>query len=749
MENDNHVKKDKIISDGKEKKHLRKKITQLKNSRSLQVNKLKISRDALASEKQDMKLTSRKLRDKNILLLKKENQLKGLRQRLRNLTVENINLKGELKKEKKLRYFEMKDHEVKMSTLKSNREQLENELVELGNKNRRLRETINYMETNPIQETENIELFDSEKGCFSTSTELCIHDLLNHSVAMDKVPKVIESVLKLCGKKSERLPSETTIRNINIRKMGLTQMQLSSTLPERPDMTLYSDETSKKGKKYTGYHLSDKGGNMYVLGLREMSDKSSKQTLATFKEILDDIDFVLGDSDQTVGHKILKNIRCTMSDQASTCKSFNELLTDYRSSILPSVQENWTQLTEREKSLCSRMYNFFCGLHILVNLAEVTSKTLQEFELKSEVTKKGAAAESGLVFNHSESGTVRLVRTACKAFTRGADEKSGAYRAFTDFLLSKGKNNKLVNFKGNRFNVLFLDSGLVFFYAQDICYFLDKVHGTPNGLLRSVFADCKCDEFLAGAKALGLLEKLITTPLWRLIESDTHILDMNMKYQHLVEFLDRMSENPASILDGSEKPFPDKTTAEADDTVHCNLLKEQDFDPLVNAILQCILSAWSSYLKHAVKDHLPGGVLAEAKNNDNITELTKSAQKHNKFAERIFGMLDHLVSKRPNATTLANEAFIAFSINKTSEWLESKDDAELQKLIKKGRKVGKQVKVKFNERIKEIQRKNIEVQKQKEAEKERKRVKALKEKEELTKEIEWFGLWQTKSTVIE
>ena len=74
-------------------------------------------------------------------------------------------------------------------------------------------------------------------------------------------------------KKIERLPSETIIRNIYIRKMGLTQMQLSSTLPEMPDMTLYSDETSKQGKKYTRYHLSDKGGNM--LGLREMSDKSS------------------------------------------------------------------------------------------------------------------------------------------------------------------------------------------------------------------------------------------------------------------------------------------------------------------------------------------------------------------------------------------------------------------------------------------------------------------------------------------
>ena len=57
-----------------------------------------------------------------------------------------------------------------MWALKSNCEELENELDELGKKNRRLRETINYMETNPIQETENIELIDSERFVESFSS---------------------------------------------------------------------------------------------------------------------------------------------------------------------------------------------------------------------------------------------------------------------------------------------------------------------------------------------------------------------------------------------------------------------------------------------------------------------------------------------------------------------------------------------------------------------------------------------------
>ena len=114
----------------------------------------------------------------------------------------------------------MNDHEVKMLALKSNCEELENELDELRNKNSRLRETINYMETNPLQETENIVLFDSEKGCFLTNTELCIRDLWNHSVAMDKIPKVIESVLKLCGKKLNAFQVRQSLETFILEKWG-------------------------------------------------------------------------------------------------------------------------------------------------------------------------------------------------------------------------------------------------------------------------------------------------------------------------------------------------------------------------------------------------------------------------------------------------------------------------------------------------------------------------------------------------
>ena len=115
VEKQNENQKEKLLVDGKEKKHLNKKIKQLQNSRALQLKKLKTANNTLNVEKQQSKVTSRNLRDKNILILKKEKQIKELRKRLGNLTVEANRLKGELKKERRLRNFEVNDCNVKIS----------------------------------------------------------------------------------------------------------------------------------------------------------------------------------------------------------------------------------------------------------------------------------------------------------------------------------------------------------------------------------------------------------------------------------------------------------------------------------------------------------------------------------------------------------------------------------------------------------------------------------------------------------
>ena len=65
-----------------------------------------------------------------------------------------------------------------------------------------------------------------------------------------------------------------------------------------------------------------------------------------------------------------------MSDRASTQKAFNTLLSQYRANILPLVINNWESLAENEQLSMSQMFHYFCGMHLLVNMAEHITKPL-------------------------------------------------------------------------------------------------------------------------------------------------------------------------------------------------------------------------------------------------------------------------------------------------------------------------------------------------------------------------------------
>ena len=68
--------------------------------------------------------------------------------------------------------------------------------------------------------------------------------------------------------------------------------------------------------------------------------------------------------------------------------------------------------------------------------------------------------------NKSEPGTIRLIRTACKAFSRHGSEKSGVYQHFTAFLkINNVPRNPLASFRGNRFNIAFYDAGAFYHIA--------------------------------------------------------------------------------------------------------------------------------------------------------------------------------------------------------------------------------------------------------------------------------------------
>ena len=55
--------------------------------------------------------------------------------------------------------------------------------------------------------------------------------------------------------------------------------------------------------------------------------------------------------------------------------------------------------------------------------------------------------------------------------------------------------------------------------------------GTLNCLLQAVLSDLQVSHFLAGARALGIIDKVITGPFWRHLESSTvSVLEMSDTY---------------------------------------------------------------------------------------------------------------------------------------------------------------------------------------------------------------------------
>lgn len=311
------------------------------------------------------------------------------------------------------------------------------------------------------------------------------------------------------------------------------------------------------------------------------------------------------------------------------------------------------------------MNNFFCSLHLLVNFATVCGEGLKKFEslyLKDHriQTDDESETESG-----TESGTIRLLRTSAKSFSRGVDEKNGVYKQFNTYLLMKKEDHvKFIRFTHNRFNVFFLLGHVTYFHRENIKHFLHSFHRCTNRLLSSVYQDICNPLLVAGSRALGIISKIITGPLWRNIECKTHILDINDTLTGLRSFLAEAKDDCSEVVTGKHLPFPEESCKIENDIVMAELFKPDETDVMtIQLVLQALFSCMLNLLDRQAADHLPGGKYF-SKPTD-ISAESKSVLKHNKLPEFFFGQLDFLLRYRPKASLLCNEAYLLYSHNKT------------------------------------------------------------------------------------
>jgi E1A/CREB-binding protein len=521
-----------------------------------------------------------------------------------------------------------------------------------------------------------------------------------------------------------------------LESLAVVQAQLGEVLSETPGYTtLQSDGTTKFGQHYAALDVKD-SSTTYSLGLRQVFSGAAKDTLETLKEILDDIDVIqrqLGR--EAVSSRIVMKIKNTMSDRHVAEKAFNDLLQEFRADILPIIAENWRDMRNEEKEQLTRMNNFFCGLHFLVELAKSAEEALILWEAQCLDTSV------------SSSGTQRLIRTACKAFHHRGSQQSGCSASFRTYLRRHGIYRiPLAAFIGNRFNILFYDAAGVYYLKDHMIEYIESTHGQQaNRLLQAVLDDLKQSVYISGCRALGLIDKAVTGPLWRkLEESNVSVLDMGTYYTEMKTKFDSWSTDSRALAEGTAC-LSDDIPIHKDDVWNVLVASNDLIDTMTLEALQILFSAFSITTQRLLVDHLPGGIYSSFDND--LYEEVASVPTTNMSPERDFAMLDRLMREKPNATAIALESIILYSHNKTSKWLDQKSREEKGTPFEAAQIVAPVMRKKFKERREVIETRSVAALQQKQNEIQRKHFHAIKEKEMLTKEIEKLDLWTSKCDI--
>ena len=195
--------------------------------------------------------------------------------------------------------------------------------------------------------------------------------------------------------------------------------------------------------------------------------------------------------------------------------------------------------------------DFYCGLRFLVALGDQAEASLKIWEnlLFDDVSKVRSLTHGG--YSKGDSGTLRLIKSVCKSVSERGCEKSGRMVSFATFLKENfnAKDIPLYPFLGNRFNIIFLNGAGVFELFSKIMSFFDLID-KENKLLTAVYYDFNVLQYKIGSRALRLIHKLVTGPLWRKFESEKSVLDMSGHYQSMLVLFEKWASDCTLFVKG-------------------------------------------------------------------------------------------------------------------------------------------------------------------------------------------------------
>ena len=235
-----------------------------------------------------------------------------------------------------------------------------------------------------VQSAKIAETYEQESASFTQSFREPAYNLLGLHMVSPRIPAVASPLFNYLGVPYDRLPARSTLSNWNVERLALSQIQLAEEVSQRVSTTVYSDETSKSGHHYMGFHLSDSDRRFWVLGLCDISSKSAKENLASFKGIFRDTDECIGSPafDAQPSTSVVNTERVQQQQQQTpqysslwqTSLDITATMTDISCLHLSSDGDDATQLYQQNRDTDSLLYHNIQGLQTAARLHPATFK---------------------------------------------------------------------------------------------------------------------------------------------------------------------------------------------------------------------------------------------------------------------------------------------------------------------------------------------------------------------------------------
>ena len=582
-----------------------------------------------------------------------------------------------------------------------------------------------------------------EDGRYNDDIRKVYYDLLSMNVSIENCQHVVRTVLeKLAKIKVGRLPQKTVASMMMVEARLLASVRGAEAMLEGSRNVLHTDGTKKRFEELASFQVTTESGS-YSLGMEDMLSGSASCFLDAFRNVLSEMAALLvpeSQKDEKVA-KLIASIKNVMTDRHIVNSSLVEQLSSWRKEMLPLVIENYNDLPICEQEKFAKMNHVFCGLHVIHNLGVAAESAVKEWVKIATMVDKHAG------FNTKNSRVYDMLFEISKicSSTHG-DQRNGKALAWIDYLSNKGKENKIVSFLHHRFNIFFVLGGAVYYHADDLEDFLRNTQESENFLLQSVLADIGNKVYLAGFRALGLFNKLVSGPLFRLIEEEGHIFALNEVWSKLKNALDDCCRCADAFLEGKCLLAGGKVS---DDVVYRKLVAESgdaELDCLTRECLEIICCSCSVLVERQLADQLPGGKFHVP--DEAVYEETALCPRSNVLSERDFAQMDRKVKQKPNISTLAASGMIMYVNNRTGAWLCRKDDESQQRLLQQVVTLAPELVKSFKEKRRDLLQKRIGKQQKVRMEKEVSKQSAADEKKALTISLSKInGLWDTEESI--